>query len=318
MRTSAFNVAVWAQSCSFQLSAGVGLGDVLEGVDGLPRRRALKTVKSLRKGLGIGESFIPLIPHLSCSDIALIHGAERAGRLPEGFRLLADQYFLRAQLTSTLLAAFIRPLFVFLVGLLIIDVQRFLYGQATPAQAGIDCILRLFPAIVGIYLLKKILLMRPLLLNGLIARLPFFRAISQCMAVERFTWALLKLNQTAVPIHAAAIAAADASGRSKVISLAEHFRKRITLGESFATAFPKLLSGWPKWVRLSSNVPSPADIDRWAGATLTNSKKLTERAQYEITRFAKPVAIILILPLVLWTIKVQYSAMVAQYGRSLP
>jgi type II secretory pathway component PulF len=288
------------------------LVNVLSGTKGLPRRAVAATLKGLQLGQPITEAFDALHPHLRYSDIALIQNAQNAGALDKGFALLANQYFLRSRTLNLLVTAFIYPIGIFAIGLFLMNLQSLLYEEASLKTAATGFITQLSLILIGCFLLKTLIAFRPPLLQILIRRIPPFRAISRAMAVQRFVWVLSRSSKAALPPQAAAIAAADASGNERLIRQAERFKRAIALGEAFPTAFARLLSPCPKWVRESLSIHSPHYIENWAQPVLAKANETLENATAWVQRLAKPVALIIMVPLIFLVMKNQWLAMIAE------
>ena len=112
------------------LTAGVGLIQALEMVRRSPPSHAFRAPldrldANLTAGATLTESLSSLGSWVPSFDLALIQAAEKSGRLPESFRLLANYYSERAQLARRVLGELAYPLFILHFAIGIFPVSQF-------------------------------------------------------------------------------------------------------------------------------------------------------------------------------------------------
>lgn len=308
-------IAIWAQSCALQCASGVKLVDVIESCVCFGNRRHLLVAKSLRLGQSIKEAFTSFLPHITVTDIAFLDASQRTGNLSEGFDLLASQYFIRARTQSVLFAAFVYPVGILLIGLFLMSLQPVLYEEMTINTAVVLFAKRVVAVFLGLYLCKRILSMRPPLLCALLRLLPPFRGLSCALSVQRFTWFLERSSIAALPIRDAILLASEVSGRPAVIQRAKAFDREIGLGSNFQSSFGTFLRAWPSELRRSISINSPSHVPQWAQYVVAKNDDALARSIGWIERLAKPLALMLTAPLILFVIQQLWFVMATELSQ---
>jgi hypothetical protein len=213
---------------------------------------------------------------------------------------------------TVILSAFIYPLGIFMIGLILMHVQPVLYDEVSWRVASTRLISQASLFLFGFYGAKQFILRRPLVFEALIRRLPLFRRLSCAMAAQRFAWVLAQLIQAGAPVYDAVMASAESSGRWSVLRRGDKFRTAILRGAEFQLAFQTFLSAWPKWVQCAPSINSPHYISDWFRPVFDESNAVIAQASHWVKRLSPSVALIFTVPLIFWAMKHQWLAMLAE------
>lgn len=308
-------IAQWALSCSLQCAAGEKLVDAIESCGTFSRGKRLKVARGLRMGQGVQLAFSPFFPSLTHADIAFLAAAQKAGSLSEGFELLSDQYFIRARVQSILLAAFIYPICILFIGFFLLSLQPVLYREMALKPAIVLFAKLSGSALIGIYILKQILCLRPPALRLFLRFLPPFGGLSCGLSAQRFGWILDRSCIAGVSVRDAVNLAAAASGRSAVMRRAAYFDREVALGGKFGVSFDSLQRAWPNALRSTVVMHSPNNLPGWArGVAFQAGNVIANRVEW-IVRLSKPLALMLAAPLIFLVIRQLWITMVAEVGQ---
>lgn len=286
----------WLQSIAILLASGESLERSILMNPQIGGRKAQRIARELSTGLPTSDAFQHLAGDLSKGDLHFIKAASLSGALAEGLEVLARQQLYRADLLSKLLGAFTHPIGILAIGLFLIDLQPLLYGEedAGPVLKIFTLHMTLF--LVMVYSLKWFIRRRPTLLWALARRVPFFRSMSQSLALQRFVWALDRQAHSGVPIADAIINAANASGNSRWIKHASVFRRNIGLGERFSTAFNKFIKRLPVNQRGVPSIAAPSAIHHWTHAAMDTAHENIHTSGNWLKSLSKPMALLILSP----------------------
>jgi general secretion pathway protein F len=238
-------------------AAGVTLLAALELLErNPPARLDREPLRRLQQGIRQGGTFTESLraagPWLPPFDIALVHAGEQSGRLPECFRLLADHYTERAQLTRQVLGEMAYPVFV-----LHLAVFLFPFSQLFVTGDWLAYLARTLGVLAPLYLLvlgaacalqgsrgerwREIL-------EGLLHPVPMLGAGRRALALSRLAASLEALLSAGVPIiqswEIAAVACGSPRLRRAVAAWAPHLQAGETPADTVGQCrlFPELFA----------------------------------------------------------------------------
>lgn len=146
-------------------------------------------------------------------------------------------------------------------------------------------------------------------------RIPPFRKLSNLYSVQRLVWVLNEGSISAMPVKETFYLAGESSGRSRDIRKTDFLVKRISRGEDFQQAFKDFDRNLPKFTHGSIAVLSPYDLPNWAGLLMQKTNEECSATFETIRKLSKPVALVLMSPLIFWVLYSLWHVMANELGQ---